>query len=205
MENFEQQGGEAVEGQMKEAQEIVKNKESDTNGFSMKQGNTSLEAMVLASVIGVTGGTALTAGSMSIIDYGALNRNGELQLAQPAAKAVKSLKDTVKRFEAQHSYNKHISPAMKKGLHAYFPDLDISEIKFASKVAVDGGFTYDFTRNESGEFSNPISPIGIDEIRHDLTKAFEHDDGSIDFYNGEGGVLRFNGFTGSPHSVPGAQ
>jgi hypothetical protein len=190
-ENSEQPEDLAVTEQMKEAQEIVQ-----------EHGRTFGDLVYTKTGRAIAAAAAISSlSTVAVMDpEGGAPIRTSIEATYNGVQ--RSVNDTVKRFEAQHSRNESLSPAMENGFHVFFPDLNLSEITLVTKVRSDGGYAYDFTRNESGESTNPIWATGIDGIPHELTRAFEYDDGSINFDDGQGEVLKFNGFTGSLHSVP---
>ena len=184
--------GSNFDNSQEEQNEVIVENEVESEGFLDKLGSSKIgRAIVAAAAIGGAG--ALVGKAIE-----ETNQVEAPHYVYVAAGGNHDIYNTAQKQEAAASHNEQLSSAVESGLHKYFPNLDLTKIKI-SKERKDDGYSYVFS-DESGRTG--VLAISANGVRVGLERAYEFDNGAINFGSTEGEVMTMKGVSDGLQSIP---
>lgn len=173
-------------------EEQVTKEQKESSGFLDKLGSSKLgRAAIFATAIGggaVLGSKVVETAEKMDTDYYTATASG----------GIHDKNYNVEKLELGASHNEQLSPAMERGLHTFFPNLDFSKIQ-VDKQQKDGGYSYVFS-DETGDAG--VVAVSKNGIRVVLETAFEFDNGAINLGDDNDQLLTMEGVSGGYQSIP---
>lgn len=93
--------------------------------------------------------------------------------------------------------NENLSPSMAKGIHKFFPKLDLANVQ-VDRVRKEDGYSYVFSTTSGA----PVGAISVNGTFVELRSAYEFDNGAINLGDSNDMPLYLNGVSDALSSIP---